>query len=79
MMIRCRDLSRSYVAGDRPVAAVRGVNLEVEKGAFVAITGASGSGKSTLLNLIGSLDEPDGGELEVNWRILLDCIDLLRI
>jgi putative ABC transport system ATP-binding protein len=64
-MIRCRRLTRTYASEGQPVPAVRGVDLDVAAGEFLAITGASGSGKSTLLNLIGSLDAPDSGEIEV--------------
>lgn len=64
-MIHCRKLSRSYASGELHVPAVREVDLDVGTGEFVAITGPSGSGKSTLLNLIGSLDAPDSGEIEV--------------
>ncbi len=64
-MIRCLDVQRRYGSPDHPVAALNGVSLEIDTGSFVAITGPSGSGKSTLLNLIGSLDQPDGGEIHV--------------
>lgn len=64
-MISCRQVTRTFVSGDRSIPAVQAVDLEVESGEFLAITGASGSGKSTLLHLMGSLDTPDGGELDV--------------
>ncbi len=64
-MIRCCQLSRSFGSAERPVAAVNRVDLEIEQGEFLAITGASGSGKSTLIHLIGSLDEPDSGEIYI--------------
>tara|TARA_R110002096_G_scaffold433667_1_gene652976 strand:- start:2049 stop:2711 length:663 start_codon:yes stop_codon:yes gene_type:complete len=64
-MISCRQVTRTFVSGDRSIRAVQNVDLDVDSGEFLAITGASGSGKSTLLHLMGSLDTPDSGELEV--------------
>ncbi|MFT5465585.1 MAG: ABC-type lipoprotein export system ATPase subunit [Verrucomicrobiales bacterium] len=70
-MITCRQLSRSF----GPVHAVRGVDLDIESGEFIAITGASGSGKSTLLHLIASLDAPDAGEMHVDGLALHSASD----
>jgi putative ABC transport system ATP-binding protein len=60
--LELRQVRRTYV-GPPPVEALRGVDLVVHEGEFVAICGPSGSGKSTLLNLLGLLDEPTGGRL----------------
>lgn len=68
VVIAARDVVRTYRLGGEDgavVRALRGVNLEVEAGEFVALVGPSGCGKSTLLHLLGLLDVPDGGELEV--------------
>lgn len=67
-MIRCVDVHKSYRLGDRPVQALRGVNLEIERPGFFAIMGQSGSGKSTLLHLLAALDTPDSGELWLNGK-----------
>ncbi|MFE0376944.1 ABC transporter ATP-binding protein, partial [Streptomyces inhibens] len=54
--------------GGAPVHAVRGVDLRIERGEFVAVTGPSGAGKSTLLHLLGGLDRPDSGSLWIDGR-----------
>ena len=62
---RAVDLTRSFAVGENQIDALRGINLEVTKGQFVALVGPSGSGKSTLLNLVGGLDRPTEGQLWV--------------
>ncbi len=62
---RAVDLTRSFAVGETKIDALRGINLVVSKGQFVALVGPSGSGKSTLLNLVGGLDRPTGGQLWV--------------
>lgn len=63
-ILSLRDVHRTY--GEPPVAACAGVSLEVDYGEFVAVVGPSGSGKSTLLNLIGTLDRPSSGTVEID-------------
>ena len=72
-VISVRNLVKTYVVGEVNVRALRGVNLEVQKGEFVAITGPSGSGKSTLMHILGCLDRPTSGQY------ILDGNDVSRM
>jgi ABC-type lipoprotein export system ATPase subunit len=62
-ILSARGLVKSYAMGKRTLEVLRGVNLEVVRGEFLALRGASGAGKSTLLHLIGGLDSPNAGEI----------------
>jgi len=68
MLIDMRGIERTYIMGDNEVRALRGVDLQVDKGAFVAIMGTSGSGKSTLMNIMGCLDQPTRGQYLLNGK-----------
>ncbi len=74
-ILRTEQLEKTFATGgaDAVVAAVRGVNLEVAAGSFVAVTGASGCGKSTLLHMLGGITRPTAG------RVLLEGIDLATL
>jgi len=62
-LLRARALTKTYTLGKRSLEVLRGVDLDVARGEFLALRGASGAGKSTLLHLIGGLDVPNAGEI----------------
>lgn len=65
-ILRCEGVEKVFGKGESQTAALRGIDLSVEKGEFVAIVGASGSGKSTLLHILGSVDKPTRGSVTVD-------------
>jgi putative ABC transport system ATP-binding protein len=69
-IVTVSKLSKSYVRGKQEVVVLRDLDLEIEAGDFVALMGPSGSGKTTLLNLIGGLDQPTSGTINVAGRQL---------
>ena len=73
--IRTHNLQRHYQMGAEMIHALRGVDLTVNRGEYVAIMGPSGSGKSTLMNMIGCLDSPDDGEYWLNGKLVSSMND----
>lgn len=69
-IVKIRDVYKIYGIGEYVTKALNGVNLTVVKGSFTAIVGTSGSGKTTLLNLIGGLDQPTSGSIEIQGKRL---------
>ena len=75
LIIRTRGLRKDYILGAETVRALRGVDLEIRPGEFVAIMGPSGSGKSTFMNLIGCLDTPSEGDYWLNGVLVSELSD----
>jgi putative ABC transport system ATP-binding protein len=75
VVIRTYDLWKTYVMGDQEIHAVSGVDIQIQRGEYVAIMGPSGSGKSTLMNLIGCLDTPSKGLYYLNGKLASDMAD----
>ena len=68
-MISVRNLRKQYALGKTTITALNGISLDIKAGEFVSIGGSSGSGKSTLLNLIGCLDKPTSGTVEIDGQL----------
>src|SRR5437868_6999784 len=62
-LLDARNLSKTYVMGERSLEVLRGVSVTINRGDFMSLRGASGAGKSTLLHLLGGLDSPNSGEI----------------
>jgi putative ABC transport system ATP-binding protein len=77
-IIQIRDLRKIYRVGEVDVEALRGIDLEVPRGEFLAIVGPSGSGKSTLFNIIGGLTPPTSGQVRVDREDLASLTDAGR-
>src|ERR1700757_5170550 len=75
VVIKTEELAKVYEMGAEQVHALRGVNLEIHKGEYVAIMGPSGPGKSTLMNLIGCLDSPTSGLYYLNGNLVSEMKD----
>jgi len=80
-LLSAKGVHNTYLLGKRPLTVLRGIDLKVEKGDFIALRGASGAGKSTLLHLLGGLDTPNQGEIQLAGRNLaaLSRRDLTRL
>lgn len=74
-ILQASNLTKIYGSGENEVHALDGVNFSVEKGEFVAIVGTYGSGKSTLLHMLGGLDRPTGGSVEVDGKEIFSLKD----
>ena len=74
-IIKATNLSKIYQIGESPVYALKAVNLAIEEGSFVAVTGPSGSGKSTLLHILGGLDKPSEGTVQYRDKDLYQYND----
>jgi len=74
-IVQMEDVVKSYGQGDNKVEALRGVNLSIHQGEFVAIVGASGSGKSTLLHILGGLDHPTSGKVIIGDKDIYNLND----
>lgn len=74
-IIRMNNVIKTYAMKDTPVYALRGISFSIEQGEYVAIMGPSGSGKSTCMNMIGCLDRPSGGTVEINGKNTADMTE----
>ena len=74
-ILKLTDICKDYIQGKEPVRVLKNVNMTVEQGEYLAIMGPSGSGKTTLMNLIGCLDVPTSGVVELEGKALKDLTD----
>ena len=74
-ILKSQDLCKTYGSGENEVRALDHVNIDIEDGEFVSIVGTSGSGKSTLLNMLGGLDRPDSGTVNISGKPIFTMQD----
>ena len=79
MILSVKDIKKSYNDGGVKLEVLKGISFDVKKGSILTIKGPSGSGKSTLLSLLGTLDNPDSGDILINDINLNDCNDFSDI
>jgi putative ABC transport system ATP-binding protein len=77
-IVRVKDVHKHFTRGSERVEVLKGVNLEIARGDFLALMGPSGSGKTTLLNLMGGLDAPTGGDVEVG-RVRISALSASQL
>jgi putative ABC transport system ATP-binding protein len=75
LVIKLRDITRNFPLGNEVVKVLKGIDLDIERGEYVALMGPSGSGKSTLMNLLGCLDTPTSGNYELNGKDVSNMSD----
>lgn len=75
LVIKIRNITRDFPLGQEVVKVLKGIDLDIEKGDYIALMGPSGSGKSTLMNLLGCLDTPTSGTYELNGQDVSDMSD----
>ncbi|MRT17151.1 ABC transporter ATP-binding protein [Vitellibacter sp. q18] len=75
LVIKIRNITRDFPLGNEIVKVLKGIDLDIERGEYVALMGPSGSGKSTLMNLLGCLDTPTSGTYELNGRDVSNMTD----
>jgi len=75
LVIKLRDITRNFPLGNEVVKVLKGIDLDIERGEYVALMGPSGSGKSTLMNLLGCLDTPTSGNYELNGKDVSNMTD----
>src|SRR4030067_745103 len=75
IVLKAKGIDRSFASGGKALKVLKGVDLEILRGTLTAIIGASGAGKSTLLHILGGLDSPDSGEVQVDSTNLFSLSD----
>ena len=79
MIIDIKQLTKTFIDGNKKLNVLKDINLQIEEGSIVTIKGPSGSGKSTLLSIIGTLDSADSGEFSINGKKIQDELNKEKI
>ena len=79
MIIDIKQLTKTFIDGNKKLNVLKDINLQIEEGSIVTIKGPSGSGKSTLLSIIGTLDSADSGEFSINGKKIQDELNIDKL